>query len=291
MDKSNDWSLFSTPNPLLAQSAIVCLGAGEQASAGPSPRDRKLPSYALVYISSGDGWYTQGDPHKKKRTVRAPALISIPPGVEHRYGPDEDGWSEHWVLFNGAGVQPYRELGLLDPDVPVVSLRARADGITELFAGLRTALSGIGLRWSIEASVATQRLLLEMLSSSPAVDAPVSREMQVLSGLKSDVTRPISMADRARLVGVSLPELRAIIRSSTGLNPLSYIVEARISHAQVLLAETGLTVGTIAGRIGYDDPAYFARLFTQRVGVPPTVFRQQQSRVPDPVPDALPAGR
>jgi YesN/AraC family two-component response regulator len=52
----------------------------------------------------------------------------------------------------------------------------------------------------------------------------------------------------------------------------------RITKAQGLLAETTLDVGRIAALVGYDDPAYFSRVFTRRAGVAPTVFRQQQSR-------------
>lgn len=47
----------------------------------------------------------------------------------------------------------------------------------------------------------------------------------------------------------------------------------------------------MARRVGYDDPAYFSRLFTRRVGIPPVRFREQQgrtlsggwnNRIPDP---------
>ncbi|WP_184737702.1 AraC family transcriptional regulator [Arthrobacter sp. AZCC_0090] len=42
----------------------------------------------------------------------------------------------------------------------------------------------------------------------------------------------------------------------------------------------------MASRVGYEDPAYFTRLFTQHVGVAPTEFRRQQSRLPGLAPDA-----
>ncbi|MHC6219713.1 helix-turn-helix transcriptional regulator [Arthrobacter sp. MMS24-S77] len=240
----------------------------------------------MVYISSGTGWYIEGEPREPKRTVRAPALISVPPGVRHTYGPDGDGWTEHWVLFTGAGVQLYRDLGLLDPGRPVTGLHAKPERVAAVFVELHAALSTVGLRGSIEASVATQRLLLAFLASGVVDAAPMGRDRQVLAALKSTAFRPLAMSDRAKAAGVSLTDLRRIVRESTGLSPLSYILETRISLAQSLLAEGLLPVGKVASRVGYEDPAYFTRLFTLHVGVAPTEFRLQQARLPGLAPDA-----
>ncbi|WP_327095899.1 AraC family transcriptional regulator [Streptomyces sp. W16] len=56
------------------------------------------------------------------------------------------------------------------------------------------------------------------------------------------------------------------------------------------VTDWGAPVAAVARRVGYDDPAYFSRLFTRRVGMPPVRFRAQQGRaVPggwsDQVPD------
>ncbi len=57
-----------------------------------------------------------------------------------------------------------------------------------------------------------------------------------------------------------------------------FVIEVRLSRAQALLAETRLDVGQIAARVGYDDAAYFSRIFSRRTGVSPTTFRRQQAR-------------
>lgn len=41
-------------------------------------------------------------------------------------------------------------------------------------------------------------------------------------------------------------------------------------------AATDQAVAQVAGTVGYDDPAYFTRVFTRNIGVPPREFRQQQ---------------
>jgi AraC family transcriptional activator of pobA len=46
------------------------------------------------------------------------------------------------------------------------------------------------------------------------------------------------------------------------------------------LAYTNLSVATVAYAMGYADPAYFSRVFTQDAGLSPRAFRAQLSRQP-----------
>jgi transcriptional regulator GlxA family with amidase domain len=84
------------------------------------------------------------------------------------------------------------------------------------------------------------------------------------------------MAERAQRLGMTTRALREAIRTATGLTPQSYLIELRISRARSLLAESKLDVNVVAAQTGFDDPAYFSRTFTSRVGVSPRAFRQQQ---------------
>lgn len=277
MDEAG-WAAYATPPSSLREHGLACLGAGEHRSTA-SFRARSLASFALVYISHGRGWYAHRGRFGEERVVRAPSLLWIAPGREHGYGPDTDGWTEHWVLFGGVGVQTFLSLGVLDLGAPVVELDAAPERFPELFAGLRAALGAGGVAGSLEASIITQQLLLASASGHPD---PLPVDEQLVKRLRRSANQPMAMAERARSLGVSLETLREVVKASTGLTPVDVVLEARISQAQTLLAETSLDIRTISARVGYDDPAYFARVFAGRVGVPPTTFREQQSRLPAP---------
>jgi AraC-like DNA-binding protein len=86
-------------------------------------------------------------------------------------------------------------------------------------------------------------------------------------------------------------ELRTAVRRGAGCSPKDYLLGVRLGRAKELLAATELPVAAVARRVGYDDPAYFSRLFTRRVGMAPVRFREQQAhtvpggwsdQVPDP---------
>jgi AraC-like DNA-binding protein len=48
-----------------------------------------------------------------------------------------------------------------------------------------------------------------------------------------------------------------------------------------LMEQTDLRVSEIAYESGFRDPAYFSRVFREQVGVTPTAFRRQVSKVAD----------
>jgi len=67
--------------------------------------------------------------------------------------------------------------------------------------------------------------------------------------------------------------LGRICRAGAGL-ATSGVIEARIiREARRLLAFTGLGVGQIAFELGFEDPAYFTRVFVRANGVSPRAFR------------------
>ena len=54
-----------------------------------------------------------------------------------------------------------------------------------------------------------------------------------------------------------------------------YVRRERVLQARRLLLYTELSVKEIAAELGYDDSAYFTRLFTKETGVPPSVYRKK----------------
>ncbi|GAA3316202.1 helix-turn-helix domain-containing protein [Nonomuraea dietziae] len=67
-----------------------------------------------------------------------------------------------------------------------------------------------------------------------------------------------------------------VVRRLAGCSPKDYLAVDQAHQGQDLLAGSELSIASIARRVGYDDPAYFTRIFTRRAGLPPSEFRAQQ---------------
>ncbi|MEZ5716170.1 MAG: helix-turn-helix domain-containing protein [Paracoccaceae bacterium] len=86
----------------------------------------------------------------------------------------------------------------------------------------------------------------------------------------------LSVAGYAERLNVSPTHLSRICRAATG-RPASRLIEERlIREARRNLVYTNLPVSTIAYELGFDDPAYFSRVFARATGLSPRAFRDSR---------------
>ncbi|MEU1335543.1 AraC family transcriptional regulator [Streptomyces sp. NPDC005865] len=280
------WMRYFTPSPAHHRLGLACLGVGLQHGALPVVGPRTLDHHVAVVVSSGGGWFRAAD--GRRTTVTAPALIWLTPGVRHHYGPDpETGWDECFVDFTGPATATYTELGYIETTRPVVPLSDAAGARAAVARIARAARRGNPLL-EVETGAAVHELLVALRRARADI-APDGDP--VLQALARDAFRPLSVAEHAARHGMTPAELRTAVRRGAGCSPKDYLLGIRLGRAKELLAATELPVAAVARRVGYDDPAYFSRLFTRRVGMAPVRFRDQQGRavpggwshqIPDP---------
>lgn len=266
------WARYLTPSAAHRRLGLVCLGAGRQEGPLPPVGPRVLGNHVVVVVERGRGWFSQGDAPPVE--VTAPAALWLFPGVRHHYAPDREGWAEWFVDFAGPAVAAYTELGFVDPAAPVLPLRSAEPAVLAIGRIVRACRGG-GAHLEVEAAALVHETLVALRRSRADQDAHGD---PVLTGLARDAFLPLSVAEHARRLGLPLAELRQSVRRLTGASPKEYLLGLRLNRAKELLAETGLPVAAVARRSGYEDPAYFTRIFTRRVGMPPTEFRVRQCR-------------
>jgi AraC family transcriptional activator of pobA len=77
----------------------------------------------------------------------------------------------------------------------------------------------------------------------------------------------------AKSLGVSTQRLNAACKTRAGKTASEALYDRIITEAKRGLLYTEMTVAEIGHSIGFDDPAYFNRFFSQRVGTPPGTYR------------------
>ena len=68
--------------------------------------------------------------------------------------------------------------------------------------------------------------------------------------------------------------------SALGISPLSYVQRLRIEEAKRRLERTDMSVDEISWQVGYEEPAFFRRLFKRVTGLAPAAYRRRFS-IPD----------
>lgn len=78
--------------------------------------------------------------------------------------------------------------------------------------------------------------------------------------------------------GVTRTHLARVLKAATDQTPTEYVNRLRLEHAARLLTTTTLSILDVAGECGFEQPAYFYRLFGARFGTPPHAYRTAAAR-------------
>lgn len=78
----------------------------------------------------------------------------------------------------------------------------------------------------------------------------------------------------AKKFSISSSYFSVLFKKYVGCTPVQYITKVRIEKAMELLKESSLPVSAVALEVGFNDPLYFTRVFSRRVGVTPRQFRE-----------------
>ena len=83
------------------------------------------------------------------------------------------------------------------------------------------------------------------------------------------------MEKYAALCGVSETYFYRCFREWCGKSPVEYRNALRLSNAESMLRHTDMSIGEIAGLVGFDDPFYFSRVFAKHFGCSPKRYRSR----------------
>ncbi len=94
--------------------------------------------------------------------------------------------------------------------------------------------------------------------------------------LERHYDKKITVPALGELFNISARQLSRIFKKETGAPVFEKLHQIRIERAKQLLLETDDKVIQIAGKVGYDDPAFFSQLFRRQVGCSPGQYRDRQ---------------
>lgn len=84
----------------------------------------------------------------------------------------------------------------------------------------------------------------------------------------------LTVADAARLAGLSAPQLARTFKRVAGITLVAYVNQVRLAAAARLLKETQRTIAEIASEVGFADQSYFDKRFKRVFGQSPREFRE-----------------
>ena len=196
----------------------------------------------------------------------------LAPGTVHTGAPAHaDGWTYVGLSLATGFVErirlemgPAGERAQVGPVRPgsVSYVRRLAKAILAPAPG-GAALDGVGL-----ALAETLRLLGRHADAGDMGDRVVARMKDFLS---SDLSMPVGLDDLVQLTGLSRTHIVRSFRRATGLPPLAWRRQYRLSTSCRLLLD-GEAIARIAADLGFADQSHFTRHFRNTMGVAPAAY-------------------
>jgi len=110
---------------------------------------------------------------------------------------------------------------------------------------------------------------------------------RVRDRIDRDYAQPLDVEALARGVHMSAGHLSRQFRLAYGESPYAYLMTRRIERAMALLRRGDLSVTEVCFAVGCSSLGTFSTRFTELVGVPPSVYRQQASGVMAGIPPCV----
>lgn len=95
--------------------------------------------------------------------------------------------------------------------------------------------------------------------------------------IENGIMPEMSVKEIAERCNVSEIYFRRLFKEYSGVSPIEYIINSRISRAKKYLKYENISIGDIAELCGFESTAYFSRLFKQKTGVSPMKYRERYS--------------
>ena len=124
--------------------------------------------------------------------------------------------------------------------------------------------------------------LLPMLNTGAALPEGHDRALQLrmrqmLNHIHAHYGEKLTLSDIAASAGVSEREASRCFSVCIQASPIKYLNQIRLQEAEKLLSQTDLSISAVSEITGFDSPGYFTRVFRQKNGITPKIFRALRS--------------
>lgn len=235
----------------------------------------------LIYCTDGKGWY---EIYGKTYPIEKNHYILIPPDVPYAFGADdEDPWTIYFMHFRG------KQSTCFIPSRPgpgqiLPNDHSRLQDRLQLFEEIYSCFSmGYIKEYMIYSSMCLYMFLASFvyLEQYRHLTIPTHKEYplssRVIHYMQENIQQNLTLEQLSSYFKYSPSHFSMLFQKDTGVSPINYFIRLKIQKACQYIELTNLKINKIALKLGFEEPAYFSRLFTKIMGITPSEYRRQES--------------
>ena len=148
----------------------------------------------------------------------------------------------------------------MDVDLDIINRINNSDSQKELTETFRSILDHLA-----------KNMVSSVYSGSSAL---ITQGLRIINRSYTD---KITLSDISKSLHVNPTYFSSLFTREMGKTFSEYLMELRISKAEELLKNTGLSILDAATASGFDDQSYFTKVFRKHTGLTPGKYREQHS--------------
>lgn len=134
---------------------------------------------------------------------------------------------------------------------------------------------------TIELPLVVERLVKDIQQSAITIELEEDKDKDLYEKMSHYVAlhyrEEISLTEVAELLHSNASYLSRLYKKKAGVNLSDDVVLKRIEKAKECLLVTDMKINDISDYVGFNDPAYFARMFRKKTGLSPKEYKQSRS--------------
>ena len=244
-------------------------------------KDKGCDYMMLIYCTDGKGWYRI---HGHTYDVHANEYILLPADTPYAFGADEeDPWTIYWLHFKGHLASQF--LPAFPNPQPIQPgehsrLQDRLQFFEEIYQAFSMAYTKEYMRYAslcLYAFLASFICLEQYRAVFTHSAMRTSFSSKVIHYMQENVQHNLTLAQLSAYFKYSPSHFSMLFQHETGVSPIHYFHRLKIQRACQYIELTHLKLNEIATLLGFDEPAYFSRIFTKIMGISPSGYRQKEA--------------
>lgn len=242
----------------------------------PTFRPKGRLDYQIIYIHTGQGYFVFGGMQKK--AVSAGNIVLYHPRETQNYVFYGEGTpTVYWIHFTGADIDSLLKKYGLDADKKILTVGCSAEYV-QLFNKIILELQLKRDHYATSASMLMLQLIIMMgrvnMCSSHSALATERLEIEHAADyFHENYHDNICIEKYISQNNLTKNAFFKKFKAHTGISPLQYVLDIRLSSAKDLLKNSDYSISDISTIVGYDNALYFSRLFHKHFGISPREYR------------------
>lgn len=247
----------------------------------PTHRPKGRRDFQLLYIASGKAHF-YFDKSDKDTVVTAGHMVLYRPKEPQRYVYyGEEQTEVYWVHFTGNNVTNILRHYRIRNDMRILKTGTSLE-YSRIFRQMIQELQRCQTHYPELLTLLLLELLIQIERQIGREHRPknayLNTEMEMAMQFFNDhYSSEINIEEYAVSRGMSVSWFIRSFKQYAHTTPMQYLVERRMTNAQVLLETTNYNITEIAALVGYDNPLYFSRIFKKQKGMSPSEYRKESA--------------